>query len=52
MKSKVLAKAFASLNGGDVEKARELIEQRRRDVERWNYEVAFKKDNRRVKGNE
>jgi len=52
MKLKVLAKALARSNGGDVEKAREVLEQRRRDIERFNYEVAFKKDNRRVKENE
>jgi len=52
MKLKVLAKAMARNNGGDVERARELIEQRRRDIERFNYERAFIKDLRRVKENE
>jgi hypothetical protein len=52
MKLKVLAKALAKANGGDIEKERELLEQRRRDIERFNYEVAFKKDYRRVKENE
>jgi hypothetical protein len=48
MKSKVLAKAIARTNGGDIEKARELIEQRRRDIDRFSYEKAFMKDSRRL----
>lgn len=51
MKSKVLAKAIAKSNGGDIERARELVEQRRRDIERFNYERAFIKDSRRDKEN-
>jgi hypothetical protein len=47
MKHKVLAKALAKANGGNVEKVREVLERRDRDITRWNYETAFEKDYRR-----
>lgn len=44
MKLKSLAKCLARSNGGNVEKAREILEHRRIDIEWFGYEDAFENE--------
>jgi hypothetical protein len=41
---KSLAKSLARSNGGDLEKARETLEQRTESIERNGYEYTFRRN--------
>jgi hypothetical protein len=52
MKLKALAKVYARNNGGDIDKARRILEERRREVKIHNFEYVFLKNFKEVKVNE